>query len=593
MVHGRKFISVLTLTVLVLGPGAWAGTETGMKGALADIPADVMGFVCVPSAKALDEKVNKLMQQLGLAQFMPTSLLTLVKEQTGVGDALDEAGSLALIVYEPASPSPDELHNAAVILLPTANAAQLLESLKAGEETDGVRPLSFFGRDQFAFSKGGHVYIGASKATLKKVAASEKDITSRLDPASLGHLQTLDLAVWVDAQKLVKLVKPFIDQLQEMAKAQAQGSGAGSFTAIQLRSMTRSINMLTEGLESAQIGVSLTPKGLGVSFLMATRAGTKMCELVEASPSTDKSLMVGLPADKFIVAGGQIMQAEATKESITDLDALFEAEELKQHCDVQQLGTIRDSIREMLLALRGASFSISALPESPEGLVGLTVVSKVVDGQKWMDNLAKVVAACKKVTQKEEVAKALELVKHEAGAATVEGTKVDRLSFDLAAFTEMEEKEVEEMKKVLGSDGVSVRLAAASPEHVVITFGGGEARMAEVLKLVKAGGSPLGEDAGIKKVSSSLPGKRYSEVYFAGDRLVALLSSIGKVTGNELPIRMAEVNAPVALVSSSQGPCCQVDVFVPMEMVVAIKDTVMQLMGAMMGGAKQTQDDTL
>lgn len=566
--------------------------QEGIKAALANVPADAMGFVCVPSAKGTCEKIDKLIQQLGLGPMvLPVPLLEMIREQSGAGESLDDAGSIGFVMFEPASTSNTDLSAAAVLLLPAGDAEALMDTLGCEAETDGVRPLVFHGQDRFALAKGKCVYICASKEMLHKIKQAEKDITSRLQPASLEHLAGQDLAIWVDAQKLAKLLKPFIDGFLEVA--QASGSSPASFTAIQSKSMVRNIDMLREGLDTAQLGLAISPKGIGLSVHMVAKASTKLGDLCTSYRSTDQMLMVGLPADKYILVGGQVVEDEAMKQSVSDLDPLFEAEELKEHCDPEQLATIREHLREMMLAIRGGAFGISALPESPEGLIGCTAVLKVADAKKWLEHVSKIIPAAKQVAKDEEAAKMLGYLKHEASRANIEGVDVDRVVFDVASAAELDEDDAAQLKKIIGKDGLTVWLAPAAEHQVVIVFGGGEARVAEVLKIAKAGQAPLGDDLAIKKVAANLPAKRYSELYFAGDRLVGLIDAIAKVMGEEgLPVQMAEVNAPIALVGSGEGLALRMDMFVPMEMVVAIKDTVMQAMGAMMmGGPKGPSDD--
>jgi hypothetical protein len=329
---------------------------------------------------------------------------------------------------------------------------------------------------------------------------------------------------------------------------------------------------------------------------MNAKDGTKLGDTFKAASYTDSSLLTGLPAEPFILAGGQVVDTKAMKESWTDLDAILAADDLKQMCDAEKLSTLRTQLETLVTGVKSGAFSVSALPESPDGLIGLSVAVNVEDSAKWLGSFEQSVTAAKGLLTDEEAKKAFEHLTYQSGAATVEGASVHQLAFDLPAVAELDPEDTDKMKKVIGQNGVLFHVAAADADTVVITFGGGQARLAEVLKVAKAGGAPLGDDASIKNVSQSLPKKRNSEFYFAGDRLFKLIEAANKAVGEEpLPIRMAEVNAPIAMVSTGGGLSVQMDIFLPMEMVVAIKDTVMQAMfsGMMQQQGGEASDDSL
>lgn len=565
--------------------------EGEMQAALKTIPGDVIGFVCVPSAEGLDGKIMKVAQTLGLAPMMPGSPLQLMKDYSGAATGLDGAGSITILMFKPKSADEAALAAATVMQLPTANAQTLMDELGAEAEVEGLRPLTRFGEGQYALARGKHVAIGGNKELLKKLQSADADISSRISGPALEHLSTLDVAVWVDVQKAGEFAKPMIDQFLQMMDT---GGGPASIEAIQHKSMVKNVNMLTEGLDTAQMGLAVTPKGITTSFHLAAKEGTKLGGMFKDTPYSEGGLLSGLPADPYIFAGGQKVDAKAMKESWDDLNAILSADELKESCDADMLATVRTQLETLLTELQGGAVSITLLPESPEGLVGLTLAMNVSDASKWIDSFEKTVTAAKDVSKDEEAKEALSKLTFQKGAAMIDGVSAHKLAFDLPAVAELDPEDAEEMKKVLGKDGVMFYLAAADNDTVVMTFGGGEARLAEVIKVAKSGAAPLSDEASIKNVTASLPKKRSSEMYFAADRMFKLVENINRAVGEEpFPIRMAEVNAPIAIITSGGGLHVQMDVFLPMETVVAVKDTIMQAMFSGMMQQGGADDDAL
>ena len=120
------------------------------------------------------------------------------------------------------------------------------------------------------------------------------------------------------------------------------------------------------------------------------------------------------------------------------------------------------------------------------------------------------------------------------------------------------------------------RIATVDDTHLAVTLGGGAARLEDVIGVVKGGEAPLSGDEGITKIAKQLRSKRTSEGYLSADNLMMMAKRIAEQFGEEPPPAMAEVNTPVAMVG---GPVAageyQVDIAVPMEMIVAIKDMAM------------------
>ena len=134
------------------------------------------------------------------------------------------------------------------------------------------------------------------------------------------------------------------------------------------------------------------------------------------------------------------------------------------------------------------------------------------------------------------------------------------------------------LTRAVGKEGLLLRVGVVDNKYVVATFGGGRARVDAVLGSVRADRAPLAADPGIRKSAGNVAARRSVEGHFAVDRLVGLIHAVRRAM--DLPVvfpAMPELSAPISWAVHSVGPSAvQVDVYIPMELVVAVKDAAMQ-----------------
>jgi hypothetical protein len=190
-------------------------------------------------------------------------------------------------------------------------------------------------------------------------------------------------------------------------------------------------------------------------------------------------------------------------------------------------------------------------------------------------------AGLKNVVVNEDVRAALQHLVHKPQAEQIGDLVVDHIELDMSGLEEVTEEDKEILKKVLGPDLLRVRIAPVGKDILVMVFGGGSKRLAAVADLAAKGKAPLAGDPGIMHVASKLPKARLSEVYLAFDHLLQLVLRVAELSGTTLPVQPVENAAPAGFSSSCYDNSLRVDVFVPMELIVAVKDVIMQIMAGM------------
>jgi hypothetical protein len=339
-----------------------------------------------------------------------------------------------------------------------------------------------------------------------------------------------------------------------------------------------------------------------------------MARQVQALKGVEGSLLFGLPKEPVIAAGGMVGVGGANAgQSAQIVDQMFAAwvkmiESSGAPIDKDQFMTLRDPVAGLFTGMEQVSFSLSGLPaEGGEGRLALVAVAKVSDSKKWQADAQKLfttlkdllIETAKKQGESEDKIKPIaDAIQWKAGAQEADGAVVDHFVVDMdkivegvkAAGKEMTEEDmqtVEKIKTFIGKEGVLVRVAALSDNHVVVTFGGGEKRFTQVLELARKGDTNLTDSVTIKSVAAHLPkGPRIAEGYLAIDNLLDFVMSTAAQMGSPIPMPLALRNAaPVAItVTKVSDTGQQTEVLIPMQLMVSVKDLVGPIMMMMGGG---------
>ncbi len=583
----RKLACLFLGVALVLPASARAGDA--LTEALAAIPGDAIGFVCVPSIKGLDGDYQQAIINLELQPFVQppmNSLVGLLKQYMPMLEGIDENGPLT-IVFMPAA-NPFELMMKQALLIPVEDPQAMIEKMGGVAGEGGLWTINMMGQPAHAAIWKKQLVIAQMPDVTKAIKESTEGIGDKLASSDKKALDGLDLFVWVDGDRLLKLVKPMLDGF--MAPALAMQQSTGGFQAKSAEMNKKNIDMMVEGLKSLTIGVSLDDGGLGLRFAMTTKPGTDLAKQWRMK-NTSGSLLQGLPASRYVMAFGQTVDPAQTKASLEGLDDMFAMGEDVEEVDPEKMKKLQGLIEEAAPMLTGLRGMIEPLPPGPEGLVGIGLVIDTTDSKKLLDLKAKFVdlglemladAAAK--TEDEELGQFRDAIAYNKEAEEIAGVQVQHFSIDLAKFDDIDEEDREDIFKVIGKDGVLFRGAPVNSKRIVLSFGGGKDRMAYLMKQALDSGAPLDADAGIKKVSARLPKERAQVGYIAADRMLALVNKVMVTLEEEpLPVQMPPINAPLAMVGSGGDGWIRGDLIVPTELLIALKNAAMTMMGTVAG----------
>ena len=579
----RRILPAFLVASVVIVAVARAGD--GVKQALSAIPADAMGFVCVPSIKDLDRDYQQAINDLELQALLQppmNSIVGLLKQKLPMFENVDEEGFLA-VVFMPAQVL-FEIQQKQVMLVPAKDPKAMIEALQGQPGEGDVWTLSMMGQPFHAAIKRNMVIFGQSAEIVKTVKASEGGIDQKLQASELKVLEGLDLAVWFDGDRFLKLIKPMADMAINAPLLSQPPSNP--LEAVSIEMNKKNMELFFEGISSLCLGVGMDAAGLGLRGTITTKPGSGLARQWKVRTTTGP-LLDGLPAAKYIIAAGQLSDPDQSREAVKNLDPFFAAFEGIEGIDRAKVGQLKGLTHEWLPMMTGLRVSIEGLPAGPHGLIGISVLADTTDSKKWLESLGKGVDLLKQIIASMEgtplddddfrmIARA---IKHDTEAEEIDRVKVHHLKVDFAKIDDLDEEDVEELMKVIGKDGALVRMAPVNGKTVAATFGGGPIRLAKLIKQAKTDETPLANDAGVKKVAPSLPKDRASVCYIALDQGVVLAKRIMQALDEEpFPVEVPELDAPLVLSVTGAEGWIRLDLLFPKELLLAGKNVVMAMM---------------
>lgn len=523
------------------------------------VPDSAVAVVSVNDMNAVDAKARKLMTDMKMIAISP--LMMFKGTVLSIVDGMDESGSMAFAVLPAASPA--QMNERMSIILPTTDRAKLTQFISPQPvEGDGdflkVTIKSAGESGAYLGAKGKYSVISPSLDTVKSIQSAGGNLRDSLSPAAGAVARRSDLFVFLRPAQLLEI-----------------SSGDGDEEGLRFFAMSMGLTLeKLKSLSSVHLGARLSEEGLVIE---GGRPGA-----AALAGDAEGPLLQGLPADRFVLALG--MSGRSVRESINvrylplvDLTPAFVAE---------RRDAIKSAVSALGEAVQAVAVSVSAIPEGPDGLVGVTkVVRTAGDPDEMLRRFERLLTVLKEgaVSDPRGQAALARISYARAVERTADGLAVDQLRLDLAGVAEVDP---EALRRVIGRDGACVRMAALDGKFVVATIGGGLARFEQVIAVVRSGGAPLAEDPAVADAARRLHGGRSIEGYLMADRALALARAIVKaVDGKAVIPTMADQPAPIAMSVYTAGDTESFELMVPYPTIIAIKDAASDAAAGLAGQA--------
>ena len=557
-----------------------------MKAALANVPADAAAFVCLPNLKALDGDVQRAITSLGLDMFVPppmNSVVTMIKMNLPMLAGLDESQPVALVVMPVKSMAEMDAHTA--LLFSASDPKAVLEGMGGTVNDEGVWAINVMGQSQLAALNDHKIVIGKDAEVVQAIAKSTTSVVTTMNKGELAALDALDLAVWINGERLFTPLKPMINGMLMMVMMQAQSSGA--MTPEMMDQNRKQLEEVIDGLGSVLVGVSVQDAGIGIRGAMTAKPKSTFAAKMKIKTTTG-SLFTGLPGSTFIAAYGQIMDPELVKTQLDQMDPLAKMA-TDAGVDEAHAKKLVAIIKEAVVMLEGVRFSVTGLDSEKSGLLGLSGVIATTDAPRMIEldeqafgiikDMVKQAAAKSDDVDADTVSDVLALLTFKRDAETIGGVKVSQFRVDhekLAELTDGDEEDVATLLRIVGEEGILFRVGAVNKSTLITAFGGGPARFAKLVAAARSNNAPLDDNVGIKNVSGNLPKARASVFFVDANEIMAAAQRVSNAAGQQpLPVQLPKLDAPLAMASTGGNGWARVDLFVPTALIRGIKDAAM------------------
>jgi hypothetical protein len=585
------------------------------------IPADAWAAVIIRDLKGVDEKVIGIGQELGLP-VGPGSMvgdpLMMLKGMLGIGEGLQDKGSVALVLLKTEELNAEALSKNVVLLVPCTEPKTFLEQFatpgapageaaqgqseekpaakenekekekeKEGAETQpaalpkGVVKISLMGKPNYGAVKGKFAVLAPEAAAITSYLAAKGSMKSSLSPDRLALVEKkIDLFVWVNVAGAGPAVKDTIKS--SLMGIMLMASMSDPTIANQVQPLIQNVEKFLEETASLQLGLAVARTGFDLDLYMQAKPDTEMAKSIAERQASETSLLINLPAEKFILAVGAASNTkpEDIKQGMTAINGFLDRPAVKNACDPEKLAEFRkilDQLMELGVGKGHTSLTVSRLPEGENGMIGMTFVGRVPkDAKKWLEDVRKLIPLGLGMVTDEDARKFLDAITYKPDAEKIGDIQVDQIAVDLTKISALDESDIAAIKRIAGKEGPVVRIAALDDAHVAMLFGGGPKRVEEVAAIVKKGEAPLASEPSLKTVAPYLPkGKRFFEMYVAVDTLLRTINDVAAAAGEKskpIPVEIPEMEAPLAVVGTVGKDSQQINIYVPMKLVKNVKD---------------------
>jgi len=571
------------------------------------IPQDATAFLAIQNLKQLDATIQAIALQLGFPlgpNGMFPAPLDWVKGNFGIMGGLNENSSLALVVLDCKDvPNMQALADAGkvAIFIPCTDSNALTAAMSPTKEGELIK-FNFMENQLYGAEKGGFLVLSTqAQAVQAVIKAQGQGVLKTMSPERVKAFGKHDLFGWFSPQRISNEIRLEIAEFLKGLMLMGNPNADQEYIEESTKNMTRLIDEMLVWT----FGLKLDAKeGLKLNFYGQAKEGTEMAEQMAAIKPADKPLFVGLPDERVIFAMGSTINANnpaQEKQIRTALNQIMKAPQ-QMGIDLSQnhLDTIKDTLIKLILSTKSLCFSISSLsPQDGKGLVGAAKIVRVDNSQKFLTEVRGFMKTLKQIIMElaksdteaeltEEELKALdECIVYKENAEQVTGAVVDHLVVDLEKIPAITAEDIAEINNIIGAEGILFRFAAVGDNHVAVTFGGGQQRLATIIQNLNNEAAPLLQTPYVKKAIDRLPTDGLTGVgYLSVENLLAIIMNIANAVGQPLPVPLVmREAAPIAFTATIvDKSASQFDVIVPMELVLSAKDMVVPMMSMMMMG---------
>ena len=544
---------------------------------LQQVPDGPMLLVKVNNPQNVSQKLGAMSQRLGLAAMEPAlaNPLSILKQQTGLQQGVNDAGEVVFALYEPVPGQGREPRP--YILIPVSDYKAFIGNFQ-GAARDGnldqVRlpgaPMAFFAAQfgQYAALSPDRNLVANAPAGLKVPGAVGKALTER------------DATLFLNMPVIAKMALPQIRMIKGfMANAPAAGREQAMGMAMAGQVLGGMEQFLTDS-RAAAISMSFTDAGVTSTFIGDFTEGTNIANAIGGMKNTADVLLSGLPQGQYLAVAGWAQGGEGMWNFF---DAMYGPVVKQANLpaeDAKVVQSYMDATKRFMLAMNGGSAALVAPQANAQNNAGLLSGFFVFNGDApTMISANKTVlegqnAFMKAMGQEGVQAKTA----HTAGAKQVDGTKFDEytMQFVIDANTPQGEM-MQQVFNVLYGPKITGYIGALTDKKLLSAINVSEEQLQKAVAAAKQDAKGMADEAGVKAASAGLPAQRVAVAYVSIDRIATAVMDLAKRMGGQPPaIKFPQDMAPMGASLSSEGSAIRIDFSMPNSMIDGLVGAGMQ-----------------
>lgn len=438
------------MTAVLLGQPADASSasrSTANADLLQLVPSDAVIVGVLPELSRLDREFRPLAQALDLPV---TDVSLAVQSWLQVAAGFDRDGPVGIAILPPRNASatvPD-----IVMFVPTSNFDELIRLLEPGSASDGMTRIKLRGRESFAVHRSGFAVIAASHQTVRRVLSASRSFAQELSAEYREHFAGSSLSLWVDLRTF-------------------STSRAFETMRTSLLGQSAITSDLVAGARSVLLTLNLDAESVRLS------AHVETVQAVSGPNLLPDGAAVEIPGDQAVALSlggpwGRRVLDEASA-------ALIAQGTRAKWLTASRADAIRGRLADLVRGLSGLQLYVTPLTEGPAGLASLDVVLTVPSGTSpptaRIEDLVRL--AKQEPYAGPRAAAILSRLEFQPQADYVSGVEVAELSLD---FSDMAEVNDAALRRIVGRDGLRLKLMPVSQGRVLCQLGGGRGRTVEV-----------------------------------------------------------------------------------------------------------------
>ncbi len=490
----------------------------GAENILKLVPDSALGFALVQRLAEADAKLQRLAGPLGLPA---QSVLARLKDRAGIGEGLDDRGTLGLVVLPPKG---SDARPIGVLLVPVTDYDKFLQPLKPEDAGGGIRTITLSRGEFVARHLGGY----AALVQARHREALEKGLSVSAEvPASLVPWQewlAAHDAAGVVLKPGIKLISSKLRTAIKAVKAAVIVAGEqGKAAAAGLDGYLRLFEFAENEVSVVAVGARLDSQGV---LRIAKRAravpGGRFAKMLTQAKPANESLLTGLPDGPFVVAGGAAVSGAGWDELMRFSIGMMKAtrdfygvsNEQIQKMQSLPIGWMRQA-RTMAVVLGDG--------EGNEPLyANMLAVFRTDDATALLANYEKYLAQYREIAKgsASPMLPAIEIEKTKLGDA-----QALQISAQMKAPPGMPNpKQFEQlMEAMFGPGGKLAAWLAVADKHTVMVGYTNKAHLEQAIRAFKQGKPGLAAQADVAKTAGLLPHDATIVVYLSPRGMLAFL----------------------------------------------------------------------